>query len=1070
MISDRKEQLRPLANWHDDVTITPFSGIQILDFGFSLDQVAVRPWRFIERSTDGDASERMLIPLTGRDADDAPIEAAARPDDDGYSIRPTAAMEPFLSKWVPVPVLRVKSERGAAGEERFDPGPSSWARLRVVELEQPDPETGDTHRVQLALDTTLTAQDQGARYIAPERGDAEKPRDFRFVSDPAHMDWFLRRLEIGEDGEVRDPQLWVSEWLKELFLAFKRAERPGRQISEENLPHQFEHWARYLAFLQFIDKAVKIPRIRFINTVSERDGVTPVDVDMVLDIGNSRTCGILIERFPGEGGADLARSFPLEIRDLSRPELYYSGLFESRVEFSDLKFGDDRFASRSGRRNAFMWPGFVRVGPEAQRLIQREEGTETTSGLSSPKRYIWDDEVRQQDWRFHNHQDPNNLPKSVRAAMRHLNEAGDVLAQVDHEEKRRLRKRGTTSRSRAIRPRFSRSALFGFMLAEIIAHTLVQVNDPGSRAKRAQSDLPRRLNRIILSLPTATSIQEQAIIRSRAEGALRLVWAMLGVEGEETSISLRPDLIVEWDEASATQLVYLYSELTQKFDGNIDNYLKLKGTPRRREGDDAPSPSLRLACIDIGGGTTDLMISTYWSEANRVLHPQQTFREGFRVAGDDLVQRVISGIILPCIQASIEAAGGLYVGEKMRELFTGDIGGQDQQVVQKRRQFAMRALMPLAIAILTHSENAAEFDRFDLSVGDTLGLPRRDADQDGPEDGETAQGEAPANGQVNGQANGQASAQAGHAAALQPGDGDTAVSPISPEVLAYVEQAAHDIGARDWSLADVVIATSRLDVDAIAREVFQKVLGNMAEVIDHLGVDVVLLTGRPSRLPAVRAIVEEMLVVPPHRLVSMHRYRTGRWYPFRDPISQRIGDPKSTVAVGGMLMALARNRITNFKVTTSAFQMKSTARFVGEMDTNGQIRDERLMFSDLDLDAKGGAQEAVVSMFAPMHIGSRQLPFERWTTTPLFRLDFATAEAQNRPTPIRVTFEKADFDDGEDDSAETKLRREALREAFEITFVEDAVHDQMHNSEVVLKLQTLGFDDEYWLDTGVFNF
>ena len=71
--------------------------------------------------------------------------------------------------------------------------------------------------------------------------------------------------------------------------------------------------------------------IRFVNTVSQRESVTPVEVDLVLDVGNSRTCGIMIERFPGEARVDLARSFPLEVRDLSRPEFSYSGLFESRV-------------------------------------------------------------------------------------------------------------------------------------------------------------------------------------------------------------------------------------------------------------------------------------------------------------------------------------------------------------------------------------------------------------------------------------------------------------------------------------------------------------------------------------------------------------------------------------------------------------------------------------------------------------------------------------------------------------------------------------------------------------------
>jgi hypothetical protein len=501
----------------------------------------------------------------------------------------------------------------------------------------------------------------------------------------------------------------------------------------------------------------------------------------------------------------------------------------------------------------------------------------------------------------------------------------------------------------------------------------------------------------------------------------------------DSSISRRPDLVVEWDEASCTQLVYLYSELTQKFDGRIDTFLDLKGKPRVRPGTSAPERSLRLACIDIGGGTTDLMITTYWSLSNRMLLPDQTFREGFRVAGDDLVQRVVAAVILPALQASIEASGGRYVGEKLQELFGGDIGGQDQQVVQKRRQFALRVLVPLAINLLEYCETAEEFEQFDLSAATILGLTR-------PDPSSEAASTAPRN-------------------------------RVPAELLDYIERAASDLGAVDWHLADLVVSSSREDADAIAREVFQKILGNMGEVVDHLGVDVLLLTGRPSRLPAVRSIIEELMVVPPYRLISMHRYKTGRWFPFRDPISQRIGDPKSTVAVGGMLIALAETRIPNFKVPAAAFQMRSTARFIGEMDTNEQIPDNRIIFSDVDLETRSGGQTATVAMFAPMHIGSRQLPLERWTTTPLFRLDYANASAQRRPSPIRVTLEKAEFDDADDEkqTSEDVLRREALREAFTITEAEDGAGDGMKPSDIQLRLQTLGFQDEYWIDTGVFQ-
>lgn len=1037
--AEKNTNLRSLVDFPDEITLVPYSGIQILDFGFCLHNLTLRPWKFIERPGEGTDGlvQRSLVPLTGNEETDGPILDAATADDDEYSIRPVAAMEPYLGKWVPVPVLRLRGERGPRGEERYDVGPSAWARMRTVELTEPD-EAGNTHRVQLAIDTNLAEQSNPEIYTAPDRGDAEKQRDFRLVTAPPQMDWFLRRPETTGDGTAVDLQTWVSDWLDDLFLEFKRAERPGRTIAHEDLPHQLEHWARYLAYLQLIGHAAKPPKIRFINTLSTDEGITPIDVDLVLDVGNSRTCGILIESAPTDTRADLARSFPLELRDLGNPEFQYTGLFESRVEFAELKFGPEQYASRSGRRNAFVWPSFVRIGPEAVRLVAGEDGTEIASGLSSPKRYVWDDEPVTRDWRFHNHLNPNALPRAVRSAMRHLNEAGDVLAQVQEDRRAGNASRRPKDLNPAVRPRFSRSSLFTFLMCELVAQVQVQINDPASRLRRAQSDVPRRLSRIILSLPTATSVQEQAVITSRTKAALKLIWEMQGIDTQKSNTSSRPDLKIEWDEASCTQLVYLYSELTQKFQGRISTFLKLKGTERTIARTGQVEPSLRMACIDIGGGTTDLMITTYSQEDDRVLHPVQTFREGFRIAGDDLVQRVISTLVLPTLQHSIEAAGGRYVTERLRELFGGDLGGQDQQLVQKRRQFSVRVLVPLAEAVLEHCETLGEFDRLDIHAADILGL-------------------------------------------MHPDERDPAMDSnghIPKELLSYIEDAARDLGATDWELAGVTLSTSREDVDAISREVFQKVLGNMSEVIDHLGVDVVLLTGRPSRLPAVRAIVEELLIVPPHRLVSMHQYRTGRWYPFRNPVTQRIGDPKSTVAVGGMLIALSENQIANFRVMTGAFQMRSTARFIGEMDRSGQIPDDRILFSNIDLDDRSVRAEdtAKIRMFAPVHIGSRQLPLERWTTTPLYRLDFASPQVAEEASPLTVELQKADVDDDidEDDKphvmAAKTLQRETQREQFEPVFVEGRGGSTLKPVAAVrLKLHTLGFDDDYWLESGSFE-
>lgn len=1034
MLEAQESHLADVPDWPSEIAIIPYSGIQFLDFGFDFHIVAFRPKQFVERiiGQQGENDLKKLIPLTGDPDQDDKLLAGERDDDDHYDVKSTAALEPFLNKWTPIPVLRRKQIAVRPGERKFHSGPSAWARVRVVELPRPDTETGHTHRVQIALDTGLMAEANDDLYVAPTRRDAEARSVFELVADPTEMDWFLRRPSKQEGGPEIDLQKWASDWLYDHFFAAKQAQRPGREVL---LPHSFEHWARFLTFLEFLKRATPIPSMRLVNTVgAEDESVKPVQVDLVLDIGNSRTCGILIERFPDSSHIDLNKSYPLVVRDLGHPEFTYSGLLESRVEFDTVKFGIEQYEKRSFRGDAFIWPSIVRTGPEAMRLVGVEDGTETTSGLSSPKRYLWDESPTQQNWRFHSHDEAKDLPKPVRRVMRSVNEAGDVIDQIIEEEQKRLRPRGASSKTGAMRARFSRSSMFCFMLAEIISHALLQINDPASRNKRQQSELPRRLSRIILTLPTATPAQEQAIIRSRAKAALKLVWQMMGVKETDSGHTVIPELVVEWDEASCTQLVHLYSDITQRFAGRIDEYFRLRGSKRPASPGATAENSLRVACIDVGGGTTDLMITTYFAEDNKLIKPQQNFREGFRIAGDDLVQAISSSIVIPQIRNSIENAGTGSAHELMQELFAGDVGGQDQRSAQLRRQFGLRLIAPLAIAVLEGAETADEFDRVVVSAADRFGLPVE------PSSSNDANDETP-----------------------------PVVLDVPERLLRYVEEPAKRLCGENWQLSDLTIDIDRAEVDAVVQTVFNTALERISEVIHHLSCDLVLITGRPSRLPAFRSILEESMMITPDRLISMHAYRTGPWYPYRDPATDRIKDPKSTVVVGAMLIALASNRISNFKVMTEAFRMKSIARFIGEMDQTGQIPSHRVLFSDMDLDRKTNMdEEAQVKLYSPIHIGARQLPLERWITTPLYELDFGNEAASRRLPPLTVTLIREPRDDDAEDQDQV-LRLEALNEAFKVDYIEDGDQTPLRTSDVRLRLQTLGVSRDYWLDTGIFR-
>src|SRR5208337_2079547 len=145
---------------------------------------------------------------------------------------------------------------------------------------------------------------------------------------------------------------------------------------------------------------IGMDRIKLIDTVSEEPFAKPVQVDLILDVGNSRTCGVLIESFATDSSVEPSNSMVLELRDLTRPEIVYRDPFESHVELAHADFGPERLSKTSGRVKAFFWPSLVRIGPEAARFREEAQGGEAASGMSSPKRYLWDTTPMPQPWKF----------------------------------------------------------------------------------------------------------------------------------------------------------------------------------------------------------------------------------------------------------------------------------------------------------------------------------------------------------------------------------------------------------------------------------------------------------------------------------------------------------------------------------------------------------------------------------------------------------------------------------------------------------------------------------------------
>ena len=204
------------------------------------------------------------------------------------------ALAPFLDKWVPVPFLQVRPNN------QFREGPADWARVRVVDLEARygagyRDEQGNRYRAVLAFDTGLIAEAEGRAYLAPSPKDVTSGALFALAPQQRANHWLLR-------------QGWMSQWLEELFREL-HPRATLEEIEGDIKQKPQEAVARYLAFLGLLAEAVHFPPIKLVGD-AERPGRGAIEVDLVLDVGNSRTCGLLIEA-AGELGVNLNDSYEL---------------------------------------------------------------------------------------------------------------------------------------------------------------------------------------------------------------------------------------------------------------------------------------------------------------------------------------------------------------------------------------------------------------------------------------------------------------------------------------------------------------------------------------------------------------------------------------------------------------------------------------------------------------------------------------------------------------------------------------------------------------------------------------
>ncbi|ECW9398473.1 virulence factor SrfB, partial [Salmonella enterica subsp. enterica serovar Typhimurium] len=533
------------------------------------------------------------------------------------------------------------------------------------------------------------------------------------------------------------------------------------------------------------------------------------------------------------------------------------------------------------------------------------------------------------------------------------------------------------------------------------------------------------------TLPSAMPKQEREIFRQRMFEALALVWKAMGWHPQdedfttpkqrEKSVVPVPEIQMEWDEASCGQLVWLYNEAISHYAGRTESFFNALARPDRQpEPGVVPGRALRVASIDIGGGTTDMAIVHYQLDdgvgANVKITPHLLFREGFKVAGDDLLLDIIQRCVLPSLQTALQRAGVTDAAALLATLF-GDSGRIDTQAIL-RQQTALQLFMPLGHAVLSAWEQSDINDPF---------------------------------------------------AGLHATFGDLLIRRPTSNVMNYIQQAidhALPSGSPTFDIFNVPlqIQFSQLQESLLAGQfTLTTPLHAVCEAISHYHCDILLVTGRPTCLPGVQALIRHLQPVPVNRIVWMDKYQVHEWYPFSQ--QGRIGNPKSTAAVGAMLCSLALDlRLPRFNFKAADIGAYSTVRYLGVLDnTVNTLRDENIWYHEIDLDKPGATLDARLHfpLRGNVTLGFRQLANSRWPATPLYCLSINSAELAKTIAGDGVL------------NVRLKLRGSSKDSAPELFILSDAwLQDgtPVAADALTLKLNTLAdrrhSGSHYWIDSG----
>lgn len=478
---------------------------------------------------------------------------------------------------------------------------------------------------------------------------------------------------------------------------------------------------------------------------------------------------------------------------------------------------------------------------------------------SSPKRYYWDDtkssvfwNMLLNDWDPRYDESPENdtsLPDLQGEMLRYMREDGKPL---DFSQKLEPANQPLPNPSK---PAYPKQCTLTWVLLRILEQAYSQVN---SAFIMGANFIPHRLKKVLITYPAGWTEDEVELYRARCQEALNIFTVTNVYHGLDSEH--RVEMVAQAqspDEAIAGQLPFVFSEIT-RYDGQTaKQWIELVGKKR-----DA-GYSARIMNFDIGGGTTDLSIVEY-QDLNQdekvygnLLSTNLLFKDSNSIAGDTIQEKIIEKVVLGSLMRSRKDVPSLV--ENIQRKFTVVFTNTVEQSIRTR--VIRTCLIPLAIYCMENCGN----DSNSFSALDA-GIPQNNWS----------------------------------------------------EFVQFLEVDEEAL-AREGKF----FSFSAKDINDIIREELRPLFRYCAIYAAAYNIDMLIFSGKPSEMSFIRTLAEQYIPIHNERIIFAKDFKPGDWYPFTDTQGY-IQDAKTVTVVGAALYyALSSGNIAGWSIRS---QLKEPER------------------------------------------------------------------------------------------------------------------------------------------------